>query len=177
MHSAARLALVPLSLALLAGTARSQDFQPPGGGGASTFTGGLKLGIFAFSTRTGADLTGETQGVLGSTVDVAQLWSPRVRLRPSFELGVGGKAKSLHLAAEVIFRFQPDEAPAVPYIGFGIGYFDDDSGDDAWPTIVMGFELPYRQTFNWLIEYHSLDRLGRHRFLVGLAARGAVGGN
>jgi hypothetical protein len=175
MPLAARLAVAPLALVLAAGPARSQEFQPPGGGGPSTVTGGVRLGIFGFSTRTGADLTGQTQGVLGSTVDVAQLWSPRVRLRPSFELGVGGTAKSLHLAAEVIFRFQPDEAPAVPYIGFGLGYYDDAAGDDSWPTIVMGFELPYRQTFNWLIEYHSLDRLGRHRFLVGLAARGAVG--
>jgi hypothetical protein len=38
----------------------------------------------------------------------------------------------------------------------------------------MGFELAFRPSFNWLLEYHALDRLGRHRFLVGLSTRGAA---
>jgi hypothetical protein len=167
--------LIWLALAWVGAGARAQEFEPPGGG-ALPGPGGLRLGIFGFSSRAGADLKGQTQLLLASTVDIAQLWSPRVRLRPSFELGVGNTAKSLHVAGEVLFRFQPDEAPAIPYVGLGLGLYDDDRGEELWPTIVMGFELPFRQTFNWLLEYHALDRLDRHRFLIGLSARGAVGG-
>ena len=41
-----------------------------------------------------------------------------------------------------------------------------------WPTVAMGFELPFSRHMNWLIEYHALDALRRSRFLVGLATRG-----
>ena len=72
-----------------------------------------------FSTRVGADVTRGGSLVLGSAFDVAELWSPQVRLRPSFEFSVAGSARSLHIAAEVIYRFQPDRAPAIPYAGIG----------------------------------------------------------
>lgn len=163
-----------------AAAAGAQEFQPPGGGQSAGDPMGIRFGILGFSTRAGAQVNEGTQGVLGSTVDVAQLYSPQVRLRPSFEVGFGRDAKSLHLALEVIYRFQPDDAPAVPYLGAGLGYYDPGiggAGTKLWPNLVMGFELPYRSTFNWVVEYHALDRLGTHRFLVGLATRGSIGGN
>jgi hypothetical protein len=169
--------------ALLASSAAAQEFQPPGGGVAPGAGGGMRFGVLGFSTRGGGQVDHGGQGVLGSTVDIAQLGSPQVRLRPSFEVGFGKRGKSLHTALEVIYRFQPDEAPSVPYVGVGLGYYD--SGTDSiagrirriWPNLVMGFELPFRPTFNWLVEYHALDRLGRHRFLIGLATRGTAGGS
>lgn len=174
-----RLAALALAALWGASDARAQEFQPPsssGGGG----PGRLRLDLVAFSQRTGVDVTGDVQWVLGSTIDIAELWSPRVRLRPSFELGSDGENVSYHVAGEVIYRFQPDDAPAIPYVGAGVGRYDQEGCPNCpkvWPTIVMGFELHFRPSFNWLMEYHALDRLGRHRFLVGLAARGATGGS
>ncbi|OGU02429.1 MAG: hypothetical protein A2085_07480 [Gemmatimonadetes bacterium GWC2_71_10] len=174
-----RVSLLALTLATVhAAVLGAQEFQPPGGTTSGT-PSGMRFGILGFSTRAGAQLNEGVQGVLGSTVDVAQLWSPQVRLRPSFEVGFGRADKSLHLALEVVYRFQPDDAPSVPYVGAGLGYYDagnDSVGVKVWPNLVMGFELPFRSTFNWLVEYHALDRLGRHRFLVGLATRGGTGG-
>ncbi len=157
----------------------AQEFQPPGGATSSGPSTGVRFGILGFSTRAGGQVNEGAQGILGSTIDVAQLGSPQVRLRPSFEVGFGRADKSLHLALEVIYRFQADDAPSVPYVGAGLGYYDagnDSVGVKVWPNLVMGFELPFRSTFNWLVEYHALDRLGRHRFLVGLATRGGAGG-
>jgi hypothetical protein len=158
----------------------AQEFVPPDERGAPRqgtpgMRPGVVLGVIGFSTRFGAQANSDEQGVVGSTIDIAQLGSPLVRLRPSFELGFGRSRTSLHLALEAIFRFQPDEADAIPYVGAGLGYYDDGRVDHLWPNLVMGFELPFRRTFNWLVEYHALDRLGRHRFMVGLATRG--GGN
>ncbi len=145
---------------------------------------GVNFGIFGFSTRAGMQVNRDVQGVIGSTFDVATLFSPQVRLRPSLELGFGRAAKSLHIATEVIYRFQPDNAPSIPYLGLGLGYYDSGtSGDSTQPHIeklfinlVMGFELPLKPSYNWLFEYHALDRLGQHRFLIGLATRSLPGG-
>jgi hypothetical protein len=169
------LTLAAAALLAVTAAARAQEFQPPGqrGGGA---TGGLRFDIIGFSTRGGGQVNKDEQVVLGSTVDIAELWSAQVRLRPSFEVGFGQRLTSIHAALEVIYRFQPDNAPAIPYVGAGVGYFDDSISHHTWPNLVMGFELPFRPSYNWLIEYHALDRLGRHRFLVGLATRSAGGG-
>jgi hypothetical protein len=161
-------------LAAWAATARGQEFRPPEQPATST-GGALRFDIVGFSTRGGGQVNKDEQGVLGSTVDIAELWSPQVRLRPSFEVGFGQSYTSLHIAVEVLYRFQPDGAAAIPYVGAGVGYYDTGTADDLWPNLVMGFELAFRPTYNWLIEYHALDRLGRHRFLVGLATR-SLGG-
>jgi hypothetical protein len=162
-------------LALALATVRAgmaQEFQPPETSG----PGGLRVDLLTFSTRAGIDLSGGTSLVLGSTVDIAELWSPRVRLRPSFEFSGAGATTAIHLATEITYRFQPDQSPAIPYVGLGVGYFRiEDQSEKLWPTVVIGFELNLRPSFNWLFEYHSLDRLGRHRFLLGLAARGSGG--
>lgn len=133
---------------------------------------GLFIDIFAFSTRAGAQVNRDGQAVLGSTVDLVQLGTPRFRLRPSFEVGFGQPEKSLGVNLEAIYRFQPDAAPAIPYVGLGAGYYDDGTTDFIWPTVALGFELPLRRSYNWLVEYHGLDGLKRSRFFIGLTTRG-----
>lgn len=174
MLRARRLAMAALLLA--AGrVAAAQEFQPPRGPQGSE-SGGFRLDLLGFSTRVGGEVSSGGAFVLGTTVDIAQLWSPQVRLRPSFEYSGSGGTSAVHVAAEVVYRFQPDRAPAIPYVGAGIGYYRETGGgqEKVWPTISMGFELEFRPSFNWLLEYHALDRLGRHRFLIGLATRGGV---
>jgi hypothetical protein len=178
MQAALRLILVAVPLACAAPRASAQEFQPPARGGESAAGGsGFQVDLFSFSTRAGIDVSRPAQWVVGSTLDIAELWSPRVRLRPSFEVSSNGSTVQLHWAGEVTYRFQSDDAPAIPYVGIGIGHMSRCSGcTTVWPTVAMGFELRFRPSFNWLIEYHALDRLGRHRILVGLATRNAAGG-
>lgn len=168
------LALLLAGLACVAAPAAAQDFQPPGSRGVGGSAGGMRIDLLGFSSRVGIDATHGAALVLGSAVDVAELGSPRVRLRPSFEYSGTGSVTSLHVATEVIYRFQPDRAPAIPYLGLGLGYYAPSEGSDRlWLNVVMGFELAFRPSFNWLVEYHALDRLQRHRFLIGLSTRGS----
>ena len=178
MYRAIRLALaVALPLACVTPAAAAQEFEPPGGGSDTASSGsGVRVDLFGFSVRGGIDVTPPTQWVVGTTLDVAELWSPRVRARPSLEVSSDGNAVHLHWSGEVTYRFEPDNAPAIPYVGVGIGHMTRCPGcTTIWPTVVMGFELKFRPAFNWLIEYHALDRFGRHRFFVGLATRSAGG--
>ena len=175
MTRGVRLIALLAAFTLAAAVARAQEFQPPSSGRPSAGPpGGLRVDLIGFSTRAGVDVSGGTALVLGSAIDVAELWSPSVRLRPSVEFSGSGTTTALHVALEVVYRFQPDRAPAIPYIGLGLGYFNQESGGvhRVWPTIAMGFELAFRPSFNWLLEYHALDRLGRHRFMLGLSTRG-----
>ena len=157
----------------LARSATAQEFRPPDqarGSAQGAGGGGLRVGILGFSTRAGAQVTKDGQAVIGSTLDVVQLGSPRLRLRPSAEAGFGRPEKSLGANLEVIWRVQPETAPAVPYLGAGAGYYDDGATDHVWPTFVLGFELTLRRNTRWLFEYHALDGLRRSRVLIGLAA-------
>lgn len=174
MQATIRLMLVAVPLACAVPAVQAQEFQPPSGGSASSAEeSGFRMDLFGFSTRAGIDVTRPAQWVVGSTVDIAELGSPRVRLRPSLEVSSSGSGVQLHWAGEVTYRFQPDNAPAIPYVGLGLGHLSSCSGcTTLWPTVVIGFELRFRPSFNWLIEYHALDRLGRHRFMVGLSTRG-----
>jgi hypothetical protein len=181
-----RLLSVCLLLAAVAPAARAQDFRPPdprrpadstrpasappAAPAAPAESNGFRLGILGFSTRAGAQVTDAGQAIIGTTVDIAQLGSPRVRLRPSAEVGFGRPEKSLGASLEVVFRFQPETADAIPYVGAGVGYEDDGTVERVWPTFVLGFELPFQSHLRWLVEYHGLDGLRRSRFLVGLAA-------
>lgn len=173
MPRARRLALA--LLITLATPLAAQEFTPPDQRTpqpAATAGGGVRFGLLGFSTRGGGQINSDEQGVVGSTVDIATLGHPQVRLRPSFEAGVGGGgAQSLHISLEVVYRFQPEGAAAIPYVGAGLGWYDTSARTTTWPNLVMGFELAFRPQFNWLVEYHSLDRMGRHRFLIGLATR------
>lgn len=169
-------------LALAAVPLRAQEFIPPDrrpqapaqapANGADDEAGFL-IDIFGFSTRGGAQINKGAQVILGSTVDVMQLGAPQVRLRPSFEVGFGQSRTSLALNVEVVYRFTEDSSSAIPYLGLGWGYYDDNTTKRGWPTVAMGFELAFQRNMNWLVEYHALDGLRRSRFLVGLATRGA----
>jgi len=134
---------------------------------------GFIVGVLAFSTRAGAQVNADNQVVLGSTIDIAQLGAPGFRLRPSFEVGFGRPDNSLAINVEGVYRFQDDDAQAIPYIGAGVGYYDDNRVKRGWPTFVFGFELAYSRTTSWLIELHALDGVDRTRVLIGLATRGA----
>ncbi len=178
---------LPIRALLLGGLAtlaalplRAQEFIPPDRGrtaapapGRDTARDdGFRLEILGFSTRGGAQVNKGGQAILGSTIDIMQLGARQVRLRPSFEVGFGRSSTSLAFNLEVVYRFQPDGAAAIPYLGIGVGYHDDTTIKRVWPTVAMGFELPFSRHMNWLIEYHALDGLRRSRFLVGLATRG-----
>lgn len=180
MHRTAGLLGALSLLVLTAPRARAQEFVPPDRSGrpanapqsSAAADQSIRLGIFGFSTRAGMQVNKGSQGVIGSTVDVVEFGTPAVRLRPSFETGFGSSSYSLGINAEMIYRFQPDQAPAIPYLGLGIGYYNDTTSTKVWPTVVMGFELSFSRSINWLVEYHALDGLRRSRFLIGLTTRG-----
>lgn len=153
----------------------AQQFQPPPvSGSAST---GTRIGLFGFGVRSGLDFTGTGQLVLGTTLDLGDLFSPRVRLRPSGEIGVFNTANSFVGSFEALYRFTDDNQVAQPYVGTGFsvagheGCGSDPDCPDFWVNLVFGFELHYRSTFNWLLEYHALDAMRRHRVYIGLTTR------
>jgi hypothetical protein len=153
--------------------APAQQFQPPKNGK----HGGTRIGLFGFGVRAGVDFRRSGQFVLGSTLDLGDLFSNRLRLRPSAEVGVFNGPNTYVGNFEVLWRFTDDEEVATPYIGAGVGVAGrdgcgtDPQCPDLWVNTVFGFELHYRSTFNWLVEYHGMDRLRRHRLFIGLTTR------
>ena len=120
---------------------------------------------------------GAGQFVLGTTLDVGNLFSNRIRLRPSAEIGVFNSPNTYVGSLDVLWRFAEDEEVATPYIGAGLaiagrqGCAADPNCPGLWANLAFGFELHYRSTFNWLMEYRALDVLHRHRVYVGLTTR------
>ena len=161
--------------ALLAGPLAAQQFQPPSTGG--TAATGTRIGLFGFGVRGGLDFKGNGQFVLGTTLDVGDLFSPRVRLRPSAEIGVFNGDNTFVGSLEALYRFTDDNQVAQPYVGTGFSLSGhencgaDPDCPDFWVNLVFGFELHFRSTFNWLLEYHGLDAMRRHRIYVGLTTR------
>jgi hypothetical protein len=151
----------------------AQQFSPPKGPGAS----GTRIGLFGFGVRTGLDFKGDRQLVLGASLDAGDLFSSRVRIRPSAEIGVFNGPNTYVASLESLWRFTDDEEVATPYVGLGAslagrdGCGADPNCPGLWLNIVFGFELHYRSTFNWLLEYHGMDALRRHRIYVGLTTR------
>jgi hypothetical protein len=170
-----RLTAPLLFLIMLVGPLAAQDFAPPEDEEAAPTT--LKFGLHGFSSRLGLDFTGSNQIVASSALDVLDLYSERVRFRPSFEIGVGGGVDTYLVNAELVYRFAADNERAIPYVGFGLGIYGQPGCSAAprcprvWPQFALGFELHLRGTFNWLLEYHGEDALRRHRFFLGLATR------
>jgi len=166
------MALLGVGL-LVARSAAAQQFQPP----KNAKHGGTRIGLFGFGVRGGVDLRRSGQLVLGTTVDIGDLFSNRLRLRPSAEVGVFNGPNTYVGNFEVLWRFTDDEEVATPYIGAGVGVAGRDGCGtdprcpDLWVNTVFGFELHYRSTFNWLLEYHGMDRLRRHRLFIGLTTR------
>jgi hypothetical protein len=163
--------LAASSLALSEGAA--QEFSPP----KSAAGTGTRIGLYGFGMRTGLDLKGDGQLVLGTTLDVGDLFSSRVRLRPSGEIGVFNGENTYVGSFESLWRFTDDEEVATPYVGLGFSLAGHDSCGadpncpDVWLNLVFGFELHYRSTFNWLLEYHGMDAMRRHRIYIGLTTR------
>jgi hypothetical protein len=160
--------------AVTAGTLTAQQFSPPRSGGPG---GGTRIGLFGFGVRTGIDFKGAGQLVLGTTIDMGNLFSNRVRLRPSAEVGVFNGENTYVASMEALWRFTDDETTATPYIGTGLSLAGheacgtDPQCPDVWLNLVFGFELHYRSTFNWLLEYHGMDTMRRHRIYIGLTTR------
>jgi hypothetical protein len=167
-------AIILAAIGLLgAGLASAQGFVPP----KSATHGGTRFGLFGFGVRGGVDLRGSGQFVLGTTLDVGNLFSNRIRLRPSAEIGVFNTPNTYIGSLDVLWRFAEDEEVATPYIGAGFavagrqGCAADPKCPGLWVNAVFGFELHYRSTFNWLMEYRALDAFQRHRVYVGLTTR------
>jgi hypothetical protein len=153
----------------------AQEFHPPqvrpAGGG------GTHLGLFGFGVRGGIDLAGSTQMVFGVTLDAGNLVSPRLRVRPSGEIGFFNGQNSYVGSLEALYRFTGDEQMATPYVGAGfslVGHQScgaDPDCPDVWANLVVGFEMHYRSTFNWLLEYHGMGGFRHNRLYVGLTTR------
>ncbi|NIM52119.1 MAG: hypothetical protein GTN62_13170 [Gemmatimonadales bacterium] len=137
----------------------------------------LRLGLFGFAARAGADFEDEGQVVVSFALDVGDLYTERVRIRPSGEIGVLGGDNTYVANLELLYRLMPDTAVAVPYIGVGValaGREDCALYPDCpavWAQFAVGFELRFRERFSWLLEYHPEDALRRHRLFVGLTTR------
>jgi len=168
-----RIVVLALVAVLATHTAAAQQFQAPKNGK----HGGTRIGLFGFGVRGGVDFRRSGQLVLGSTLDIGDLFSNRLRLRPSAEIGVFNGANTYVGSFEALWRFTADEEVATPYIGLGLGVAgrdgcgSDPQCPDLWLNTVFGFELRYRSTFNWLLEYHGMDRMRRHRLFIGLTTR------
>lgn len=168
-----RIVLLSLASVVIAGAATAQEFQPPKSGR----TGGTRIGLFGFGLRGGVDFRRSSQLVFSGTLDVGDLFSRRVRLRPSAEIGVFNGPNTYVVNMETLWRFTDDEEVATPYVGLGLGVAGRDNCGadpqcpDLWFNMVFGFELRYRSTFNWVLEYHGMDRIRRNRLYIGLTTR------
>jgi hypothetical protein len=166
------LALVVVTV-LAARAAPGQEFVPP----KNVKHSGTRVGLFGFGVRGGVDLRGAGQLLLGTTLDVGDLFSSRVRMRPSGEIGVFNGPNTYVGNFDTMWRFTEDEEVATPYIGLGLsvagreGCGSDPQCPDLWLNLTFGFELHYRSTFNWLMEYRAMDAFRRHRVYVGLTTR------
>jgi hypothetical protein len=135
------------------------------------------MGLFGFGSRLGADFEGTNEVIVSVTLDVADVFTPQVRLRPSLEIGIGDSLGSYVGSLELIYRFTRDSAIAVPYVGFGLGLWSEQrcssnpACPDLWVQFALGFELRMRDQINWLLEYHGENALRRPRFFIGLVTR------
>src|SRR6266700_1186789 len=96
----------------------AQEFHPPAVRRSSDH--GTRLGLFGFGVRSGVDLSGNTQLVLGVTLDAGNLASSRLRLRPSGEIGVFNGDNNYIGSFEALYRFTSDDQAATPYAGGGL---------------------------------------------------------
>jgi hypothetical protein len=158
---------------LAAGVARGQGFEPPQARAAGR---GTRLGLFGFGVRGGVELSPGGALIGAMALDLGNLASDRLRLRPSLELGVNGRWTYV-AGLEALFRFTEDRESVIPYLGGGASVAGRDACGtdpqcpDLWITVAFGFEVRFRSTFNWLLEYRGLDVLRRHRIYVGLTTR------
>ena len=159
------------------GKLAAQDFTPPDVGGQESDQGSkIKLGLFGFGTRLGWDVE-DGEAIISITLDLGNLGADQVRLRPSAEIGFAEDVNTYVASAEIIYRFTPDTEKAIPYVGFGLALAGRDNCSappgcpEAWLQFVLGFEVGFRSSMNWLLEYHAEDALNRHRLFLGLTTR------
>lgn len=166
-------------LAALVATAEAQEPLEPQVA-ATPERGGIHVGLFGFGGTAGVDLEGDADIVFGYLMDVGDFFTRRVRLRPSVEIGVGSGTNTYVGNVDLMYRFTPDTAIAIPYAGFGIALqghetcSSDANCPSLWAQFALGFELPFREAFNWMLEYRGEDALRRHRLFVGLVTRRGV---
>jgi hypothetical protein len=169
-----RAGLLLLGMIVLGSGLCAQAFHPPP---VQRSGGGTRVGLFGFGMRAGMDFDNGGQAILGVTLDLGDLAVPRLRMRPSAEIGVGNGANTYVGSFELLFRFAGDEKSVAPYVGGGLGIAGhaecgSDSGCPAvWGNAVAGVEIRYRSTFNWLVEYHPMDLFRHNRLYLGLTTR------
>ena len=170
-----RILFVFLSVVFTTALSAQNEYEALEGNG--TASRPFQLGVFGFSARAGVDLEGQGQALASFAMDLGNLYSDRLRLRPSAELGFGWGDNTYVANLEALFRFTSDSDVAVPYLGGGIalsgqeGCGEVDDCPAVWAQFVLGFEMRMQHQINWLLEYHAEDAFRRHRFFVGLATR------
>lgn len=146
-------------------------------GAAQEYEGGTRLGLDGFGVRGGLDFTHNGRLAVGTTLDLGQLFTSRLRLRASAELSVFNGPNVYVGSLETLYYFTGPGERTRPYGGLGLGLAGgaecsaDPDCPDLWPNVVLGFELRFRPTFNWLLEYHGMDLLRENRIHVGLTTR------
>ena len=161
--------------ATLAVRLAAQAFPPPPV--QRTGPGGTRIGFLGFGVRSGVDVAGKGAAVLGVALDAGNLFVDRFRLRPSAEIGILNGPNTYVASLEGLYRLNRDNQAATPYVGAGLavgghaGCGTDASCPGLWLNVVLGIEVRYRSTFNWLFEYHALDAFRRNRFYLGLTTR------
>ena len=156
----------------------AQRFATPDSVG--TGLSGVRLGLFGFSAKGGADFKAGGRIIAGFALDLGDLFTDRVRLRPSLEIGIDADTTNYIGSAELMYRFTPDSQLAVPYVLFGLGLYGQQHCNTVavgCPKVLaqfgLGFELKLDEHMAWMLEYHGEDALRRHRILVGLTTRRA----
>ena len=164
-----RLALAAL-FALAAGA-------PVSGQDTTTAGPSSALGLYGFGARGGVDFEGEGQAVVSVALDMGHLFTERLRIRPTAELGFLGSDNTYLASAELVYRILADRETAVPYVGAGLGLWGreecsaDESCPGLWLQFALGFEIRIRDRIAWLVEYHPLNAFRRQRILIGLTTR------
>ncbi|HUK20902.1 MAG TPA: hypothetical protein VLV45_05015 [Gemmatimonadales bacterium] len=170
----ARLGLAFSAVLLAAAPLVGQTFRPPP---VQHSAGGTRFGLFGFGMRAGADMNQGGQFVLSATLDIGDLFTRRLRMRPSGDIGVGNGANSYSGSFELLYRLTDDERSLSPYVGGGLALAGHaqcgtDSGcPSLWFNTVLGLEIRFRSTFNWVLEYHAMDAFQRNRLYLGLTTR------
>jgi hypothetical protein len=139
--------------------------------------GGTRIGLLGFGVRGGADFAGDGSAVFGIAIDAGNLFVNRLRLRPSAEIGFLNGSNTYVASFEGVYRLGGDNEAVIPYLGAGVaiaGHTECDADAECpgvWINTVLGIEVRYRSTFNWLIEYHALDGFQRNRVYLGFTTR------
>jgi len=161
-----------LMLVLAVPQLRAQEQPEPTGSTRST-----AIGLYGFSAIGGVDLEGDGQAIAAVAIDGGHLFTKRLRIRPSGEIGFLGSDNTYLLNFELLYRFTDDSQLAVPYVGTGLGLHGrDECGSDpgcpgVWLQFVLGFDMRIRQNISWLLEYHPANAFRRHRLMIGLTTR------